>query len=178
VAILEAARRARVAFLDAHIETVYRKLTGDLARHVRLDALIFDAAALVPGLVPSREALAREAALRQADKDGIEVDQGLFVARLMRREPLALHLCHAMMLPLPESLARLAAFERTGTADCGKATVERRGAVSTVTLRNPEALNAEDGTTLAPLETAVDLAMLDPATKICVLRGGPVPHAK
>jgi thioesterase DpgC len=177
-AIFEAARRARITFLDAHVETLYRKLTGDLGRYVRLEDLVFDAAALVPGLVPSREALAREAGLKQADKDGIELDQGLFVARLMRHEPLARHLCHAMMLPLPASLERLAEFQRTGKADCGKATVERRGAVSTVTMRNPEALNAEDGTTLVPLETAVDLALLDPATKICVLRGGPIPHAK
>jgi thioesterase DpgC len=176
--ILADARGARVRFLDAHVETVYRKLTGDLARYVRLEELIFDAAAPVPGLVPSREALAREAALKQADKDGIEVDQGLFIARLMTRERLALHLCHAMMLPLPASLERLAAFQRTGKADLGKASVERRGAVATVTLRNPEALNAEDGTTLVPLEMAVDLALLDPATKICVLRGGSVPHPK
>jgi (3,5-dihydroxyphenyl)acetyl-CoA 1,2-dioxygenase len=177
-AIFEAARSARIAFLDTHVETIYRKLTGNLSRYVRLEDLVFEAAALVPGLVPSREELAREAALKQADKDGIELDQGLFVARLMRHEALAEHLCHAMMLPLPGSLDRLAAFQRTGKADCGKAMVERRGAVSTVTMRNPEALNAEDGTTLVPLETAVDLALLDPATKICVLRGGPIPHAK
>lgn len=177
-AILDAARDARVAFLEAHAETLYRRLTGELSRYVRLEELIFDAAALVPGLVPSRAALAREAALKQADKDGIELDQGLFVARLMRHEALAQHLCHAMMLPLPESRERLAAFQRTGAADLGKATVERSGAVSTVTIRNPEALNAEDATTMTPLEIAVDLALLDPATKICVLRGGPVPHAK
>jgi thioesterase DpgC len=177
-AILEAARGARVAFLDAHIETVYRKLTADLGRYVRLEHLIFEAAELVPGLVPSRAALAQEAALKQADKDGIELDQGLFVARLMTRERLAFHLCHAMMLPLPESAARLAEFQRTGKADLGRASIQRRGAVSTVTMQNPGALNAEDGTTVTPLETAVDLALLDPATKICVLRGGPVPHAK
>lgn len=177
-AILEAARGARVAFLDAHVPAIYRRLTGDLTRYERLEHLILEAAALVPGLVPTRDALAREAALKQADKEGIELDQGLFVARLMRHEPLALHLCHAMMLPLRESRERLAAFERTGSADLGRATVERRGAVSTVTIRNPDALNAEDPTTLTPLEIAVDLALLDPATNICVLRGGPVPHAK
>jgi thioesterase DpgC len=45
-------------------------------------------------------------------------------------------------------------------------------------MQNPGALNAEDNTTMAPLETVVDLALLDPGTKICVLRGGPIPHAK
>ena len=173
-----AARRARLAFLEAHIETLYRRLTGDRARYVRLEQLVFDAAALVPGLVPSRDAMAREMALKQADKEGIEVDQGLFVSRLMARESLAFHLCHAMILPLPDSCARLEEYKRTGRLDLGRAAVERRGAVSVVTMQNPGALNAEDNTTLAPLETAVDLALLDPGTKICVLRGGPIPHAK
>jgi thioesterase DpgC len=96
----------------------------------------------------------------------------------MTRERLAFHLCHAMMLPLPESIARLAEFQRAGKIDLGRASVERRGAVSPVMLQNPGALNAEDDTTMMPLEIAVDLALLDPATKICVLRGGPVAHAK
>jgi len=177
-AIDEAARRARLAFLDAHLDTLYRKLTGDLGRYVRLEQLIFDAAALVPGLVPDRDAWAREMALKQADKEGIEVDQGLFVARLMACEALAFHLCHAMMLPLPHSQARLDELARTGRVGLGRASVERRGAASIVTMQNPDALNAEDESTVAPLETAVDLALLDPTTKICVLRGGPVPHPK
>jgi len=37
---------------------------------------------------------------------------------------------------------------------------------------------AEDETTLAGMETAVDLALLDPKTEVCVLRGAPVEHAK
>jgi thioesterase DpgC len=45
-------------------------------------------------------------------------------------------------------------------------------------MRNPRFLNAEDETTLEGLETAIDVATLDPATEICVLRGGPVEHPK
>jgi thioesterase DpgC len=45
-------------------------------------------------------------------------------------------------------------------------------------LRNPRALNALDETTLAPLETAIDLAILDPGSEVAVLRGGPVDHPK
>ena len=41
-------------------------------------------------------------------------------------------------------------------------------------MRNPRYLNAEDETTLAGLETAIDLALLDPPTEICVLRGDAV----
>jgi thioesterase DpgC len=173
-----AARCARLSFLESHIETLYRRLTDDLRRYMRLEQLVFEAAAHVPGLVPSREDMAREMSLQQADKEGIEVDQGLFVSRLMARETLAFHLCHAMMLPLADSLARLEAYRRSGRADLGRAAVERRGAMSVVTMQNPGALNAEDETTMTPLETAVDLALLDPETKICVLRGGPIPHPK
>ena len=42
----------------------------------------------------------------------------------------------------------------------------------------PRFLNAEDDDTLDDTETAVDLAILDPASEICVLRGGVVEHPK
>src|SRR5262249_52485778 len=44
--------------------------------------------------------------------------------------------------------------------------------------KHPRVLNAEDDTTLEHTEIAVDLAMLDPATDIAVLRGGTLDHAK
>jgi thioesterase DpgC len=47
-----------------------------------------------------------------------------------------------------------------------------------VTLSNPRFLNAEDETTIDAAETAVDLAILDPATEIAVLRGDVVEHPK
>jgi thioesterase DpgC len=47
-----------------------------------------------------------------------------------------------------------------------------------VTLNNPRYLNAEDEKTLEPLEAAIDLALLDTETKICVLRGSTVNHPK
>jgi thioesterase DpgC len=45
-------------------------------------------------------------------------------------------------------------------------------------MRNPRYLNAEDETTLDGMEIAVDLALLDPKTEVCVLRGAPVEHPK
>jgi thioesterase DpgC len=45
-------------------------------------------------------------------------------------------------------------------------------------MRNPRHLNAEDDTTLAATEVAVDLALLDPEVEICVLRGGVVDHPR
>jgi thioesterase DpgC len=83
-----------------------------------------------------------------------------------------------MLLPRDESLDHYARYDADGRLDLGKATIERRGAASIVTARYPETLNAEDDSTVAPLEIAADLALLDPKTEICVLRGGPVDHPK
>jgi thioesterase DpgC len=45
-------------------------------------------------------------------------------------------------------------------------------------MRNPRYLNAEDESTLDGLEIAIDVATLDPATDIAILRGDTVEHAK
>jgi thioesterase DpgC len=45
-------------------------------------------------------------------------------------------------------------------------------------MSNPRFLNAEDESTLEPLETAIDLALLDSKSEICVLRGAPVAHPR
>src|SRR5258706_274425 len=45
-------------------------------------------------------------------------------------------------------------------------------------LTDGRSLNAEDETTLEGMEIAVDLALLDPQTEVCVLRGGAVEHPK
>lgn len=177
-AVLAAARRVRVQFLDAHGETLYRALTDDLGRYVRVDALVYDAAERVPGLVPTRAEVANELERRQSDKEGVEIDQGLMLGRWFARPQLGAHLCHAMRVPLPVSFERLAEFARTGRLDLGKAAVERRGESAVVTLKNPGSLNAEDETTLEALETAVDVALLDPGSKTCVLRGDTVQHPK
>jgi thioesterase DpgC len=47
-----------------------------------------------------------------------------------------------------------------------------------LTMRNPRYLNAEDESTLEGLEIAVDLALLDRKTEVCVLRGDFVEHPK
>ena len=56
--------------------------------------------------------------------------------------------------------------------------VERRGEAAHLLAANPRYLNAEDGTTLDAMEIAVDVAILDPATKAAVVRGGAVDHPK
>src|SRR5215470_14515652 len=102
-AILALTRAAREQFLGRHAERLYDVLTDGCTRFVRLEALVLAAAAAVPGLVPSRERLAAEAALDQRDKDGVEIDQGILLSHLLAGARSGMHLCHAMLLPLPGS---------------------------------------------------------------------------
>jgi enoyl-CoA hydratase/carnithine racemase len=176
--VLGRGREARERFLAAHAGTVYRALTGDRTVFVRVERLVYEAAGLVPGLAPSAADVARESGLAQRDKDGIEIDQGILLARILADPVAGAHLCHAMLLPRPEALARLPEFAASGAVDLGAATVTRTGKAAAVVLRNPRFLNAEDEATLDLQETAIDLAILDPASEIAVLRGAAVAHPK
>ena len=69
-------------------------------------------------------------------------------------------------------------FIKNGVVDFGPARVERVGKAAVVTVNNPRFLNAEDDDTLDDTETAADIAILDPLSEICVLRGGVVEHPK
>ncbi|QQS15239.1 MAG: enoyl-CoA hydratase/isomerase family protein [Rhodospirillales bacterium] len=164
--------------MAAHAGEVYDALTDSRRRFVRVEALLIDAAARFPGLVPTADRIARDSTGKHADKDGVEIDQGIFCHAVLARADSGLHLCHSMLLPRAESAARLDELARTGRVDLGHAEVERRGDASVVTLKNPRYLNAEDDVVLDPLEIAVDLALLDPRTQICVMRGGFVEHPK
>jgi (3,5-dihydroxyphenyl)acetyl-CoA 1,2-dioxygenase len=172
------AREARQRFLAVHADAVYGRLTQNRSRFVRVEKLVYDAAGLVPGLVPTRAQVEAESALAQRDKDGAEIDQGIFVSAVLADPACGRHLCHAMLLPRAEALARLPELEKSGRIDLGAAEVIRKGRASCVIQKNPRHLNAEDDTTLDAAEIATDLAILDPQTSICVLRGGPVETGK
>jgi thioesterase DpgC len=177
-ALLTTARAARVEFLAAHGRELYDWLTDDRRRFPRIDELVAAAAQKAPGLVPDTKTLAGEKALMQAEKDGHEIDQGLLLNRFLGDAVTGEHLCHAMLLPKPESLDLLPQFVRDGRIEVEGASIERREGVAIVTMRNPRFLNAEDESSLDGLEIAVDLALLDPESQICLLRGDHVEHPK
>ncbi|HEY6239673.1 MAG TPA: enoyl-CoA hydratase/isomerase family protein [Burkholderiales bacterium] len=176
--IKQAAREARGRFLSAHAEGVYDRLTQKRSRFIRVEQLVYDAASLVPGLVPTRAQVAAEAALIQRDKEGMEIDQGIFVSAVLANPPAGRHLCHAMLLPHAKTAERFSELEKNGHVDLGAAEVFRKGRAAHVIQKNPRHLNAEDDTTLDAAEIAVDLAILDPHSQICVLRGGVVQGGK
>jgi Enoyl-CoA hydratase/carnithine racemase len=171
-------RGARESFLTYHADAVYRKLTKNLSNFVRVDDLAYDAAKLVPGLTPTRKQVDAECALMQSEKDGAEVDQGIFLAQVLAVPDTGMHLCHAMLIPKIEAVERLAEFIKHGVVDFGPAKIERQGKAAVVSIKNPRFLNAEDDDTINDTETAADIAILDPMSEICVLRGDVVEHPK
>ena len=177
-AILFACRGLREEFLKKHADAIYRRLTKNLSSFRRVDELAYDAANLIPGLSPTRNQVDAESALMQNEKDGVEVDQGIFLAHALALPEPGMHLCEAMLRPKQESIARLDEFIRNGVIDFGPARVERQGKSAVVTVQNPRFLNAEDDDTLGDTETATDIAILDPLSEIGVLRGGVVDHPK
>jgi len=176
--ILALARDSRTRFMRAHASGVYDALTAKRSMFVRADELCARAAKEYPGLVPEATALARDAGIAQGDKDGLEVDQGIFLSQVLSDPGAGAHLCHAMLLPKAESQELLPGFLETGKMTFDGAHLERHGKASVLTMRNPKYLNAEDETTIPGLETAIDLALLDPQTEVCVLRGDAVTNPK
>jgi len=171
-------RDLRERFLDRHAEELYNRLTARRTKFLRVAELVSDAAMLVPGLTPDAEALAAERARPLKQKEGLEIDHGMLISHILAHSISGSHLCHAMLLPRTAALGLLPRLEQDGSIDLGTARVSRSGKASIVELCNPSSLNALDETTLIPLETAIDLAILDRRTEVAVLRGGSVAHPK
>jgi (3,5-dihydroxyphenyl)acetyl-CoA 1,2-dioxygenase len=166
-------------FFRRHAPAIYDKVTVQGSRFLRVSELLMAAASQYPALLPTREVIEAERALKeQSAKEGRELDQGLFLGQVLADERCGMHLIHAMLKPKREALERIAEFRKTGFMDLGEATAERKGNVGHVTLTNTQFLNAEDDRATAALETAADLVLLDDAIQVCVLRGGKVQHAK
>ena len=176
--IKQAARDARFVFLRRHARTLYDRLTDGRRKFVRLERLVYDAAELVPGLVPTRAEVAAESELKQSQKEGREIDQGILCNQFLADPESGTHLCHAMLLPREESAEALARFLRDGRLDLGTAKVERRGTAAVLVMSNRRFLNAEDNFTQAATEIGADVCILDPQSKVAVLRGDVVPEGK
>lgn len=160
------------------VEALYDELTDRCTRPVRLEDIVYDAAERVPGLVPTRAEMEVERTRKLADKEGLELAQGLLLAEILQVPRTGRHLIESMLYPTALAHDHLEELRRTGAVDLGHARVTRRGSAGVVELCNPRHLNAEDGSTLAETEAAVDLVLLDPEIEVGVLRGGVVDHPR
>jgi len=164
--------------MSRDVLAAYDALTGGLSRALRLEELCRLAGERYPALVPDAKALAAEAPLALRDKKGLEKAQGRFLGALLADRRCGEHLVHSMLLPREDSQHYLAAFEAKGLLELPGARLHRQGKAVVLTLCNPRYLNAEDGTTLDGTEIAVDVALLDRQSELCVLRGDTVTHTK
>jgi thioesterase DpgC len=171
-------RLKREAQLRSEIESIYEALTDGLHRWLRVDELVAAAAEHRLGLVPTASEMEAERRLTQRDKQGLEIDQGIFLAQVLAHPRCGAHLVHAMAQPKQEALEALTAFRRSGAYDLGPVRVDRRGPTGVVTLQNHAFLNSEDEPWAAALETAVDLVLLDDSIELGILRGAPATHRK
>ena len=171
-------RTARNAFARTYADVIYDKITCGCQRFDRVEELVYEVADLCPGLCPTRQEVEAELQLAHAEKDGVEISQSDFLSHVFANKRSGDHLLHAMLRPLPRSLDLLEKFRRDGLLDLGTAQAERRGAAGYVLFNNLRYLNAEDDGTLVPLETAVDLVLLDPSLQVGVLRGNPMDRGK
>jgi (3,5-dihydroxyphenyl)acetyl-CoA 1,2-dioxygenase len=171
-------RAVRLGYLRCSAASLYRQLTHDLSNPVRVEELVYAAAAEVPGLAPSRVQVLADRERQQKDKEGYEIDQGIFLSQVLSDPRAGRHLVYAMLRPRDEALDLLERFRREARVDVGDTRVERHGSVGYVLHGNPRFLNAEDDATTRSLEICVDLVLLDPAIEVGVLRGTPVTHPK
>ena len=174
----DAARTVRSRFLARHGEAVYQQLTDGHRLDLRLPELVAGAAAGWPGLLPSAEQMATEQGRLQAEKEGLEIDQGLFLRAMLRSPASGRHLLDAMALPTARALHLLPEFRRTGELDLGSVRLERRDGAAHLTMCRTDCLNAEDNRQVDDMETAVDLALLDPEVRVGLLRGGEMTHPR
>ncbi len=161
-----------------HRAALYDRLTAGRSRWVRVEELLAQAAQLLPGVLPGPQELAAEAGRRLADKDGVEVAQGLLVAQWLADPVIGRHLCLAMLRPTAAAIARREEFERAGELDLGCVRLQARGEVGYLNFHHPRFLNAEDDETLAVQELACDLILLHPGLRMGVLRGDAVEHPR
>jgi len=172
------ARAAREVRMRAEVESIYDEVTDGRTRSLRMAELVYAAAASRPDLLPSRAAIDGERELLQKDKQGLEIDQGVFLAHVLAHPQCGPHLMHAMAQPRADARDRLGDLRAAGSVDLGVVRVDRHGEMGVITMQNHAFLNSEDDGSVAALEAAVDLALLDDAISVGVLRGAPAVHPK
>jgi thioesterase DpgC len=159
-------------------EELYDELTDGATKPVRLDDLLYAAAERVPGLTPTRSEVEEERTRKLSEKAGVELNQGLLTAEFLANPRTGRHLVESMLRPTALAHEHLDELRDTGRVDLGAARVTRHGRAAVLELCNPRHLNAEDSTTLAATEAAVDLVLLDPEIEVGVFRGGLVDHPR
>lgn len=177
-AALDEIRAMRTGYVAAHAEEIYDELTASRTEYLRIDELVQAAAQAYPGLVPTADQMAAERSRPQAAKEGREIDQGIFLRGILAAPTAGPHLLDAMLRPTSRALRLLPEFAESGVVRMAAVRLERRDGVAHLTLCRDDCLNAEDAQQVDDLETAIDLALLDPSVRVGLLRGGEMSHPR
>ena len=89
------------------MEAIYGELTDGFREQLRISELVYAAAERFPEHLPSRAAIDAERELLQKDKQGLEINQGIFVAHVLAHPRAGFHLMHSMSQPTAAALALL-----------------------------------------------------------------------
>lgn len=171
-------REYRKAFIVKHTHQVYADITSDRPDHISVTELSYLAAQCFPGLTPTPAQMVAEEALTLSEKEGREIDQGIFINGLLNSPQIGPLLMARMRLPTNKAIELLATFVSSGKILLDSVHLERHGAAAHLTITNIHCLNAEDNCLVDDLETAVDLMLLDPEIKVGILRGGLMTHPR
>ena len=98
------------------VEQLYDELTDGCTKPVRLEELVYEAAERVPGLVPTRAEMEPERARKLADKEGLELAQGLLIAEFLANPRTGRHLVESMLRPTQMALEHLDELRSTRNA--------------------------------------------------------------
>ncbi len=99
-------------------------------------------------------------------------------ARCCARRVAGPHLLDAMLRPTAAGAAAAAGVQPDRPADLGSVRLRAQGGVARLTMCRDDCLNAEDERQVEDMETAVDLALLDPDIRVGLLRGGEMSHPR
>ena len=177
-AVHRVSRRARASFMEKHATLVYDAIMASTADISGLSDISFTASELFPGLTPTRRQIASECEKEQASKEGREIDLGIFFHALLSVPDIGMRIITSMLQPTAKALQLLPEFARSGALQIGAVHLQRRGRAAYLTFENVSCLNAEDNELIDSMETAVDLALLDDAAGVLVLRGGAMQHPR
>jgi len=166
------------SYFRRHATHIYSTLTDQGRKSIRVDTLLWLAAEMLPGILPTKEQIDLECTRMLKDKDGIEINQGLFVSQVFCDPVCGHHLNRSMLRPTLEAQQFLDQFITTGEVDLGVVKVKAVDNTGYIYLHNERYLNSEDDTTVLPLEQAIDLILMHPKLTMGVMRGSTVDHPK
>jgi thioesterase DpgC len=177
-AVHRVSRHARAIFMEKHAKFVYDAVMASTAEISGLSDISFTASELFPGLTPTRRQVASECEKEQASKEGREIDLGIFFHALLSVPDIGMRIINNMLKPTAKALQLLPEFVRSADLKIGAVHLQRRGRAAYLTFENASCLNAEDNELIDSMETAVDLALLDDAVGVLILRGGEMQHPR